>query len=175
MNKLLLPLSVLLAAALFLAAVMADRPAGPEAGIFPMAEEITAARILPGGEEEGTGSPVDLNLPDDDKNRLEIARIVYWLSIGTLQGGLSRQPLPSGGPEQLVMETADGTVLTLTNAVDRIAIPAKDSWLSTGVSVPQTVNVRINELAGRITAPDLKRWMEEELPRRIEESRKTPQ
>ncbi|AFC32904.1 hypothetical protein PM3016_6270 [Paenibacillus mucilaginosus 3016] len=175
MNKLLLPLTVLLGAALFLAGVMADRPGSPEAGVFPMAEDITAARMIPGGEEEGAQSPVDLNLQHDDKNRLEIARILYWLSVGTLQGGLSRQPLPSGGPEQLVMETADGTVLTLTNAVDRIAVPAQDSWLTTGVSVPQTVNVRINDMAGRITAPDLKRWMEEDLPRRIEESRKAPQ
>ncbi|MCZ8519244.1 MULTISPECIES: hypothetical protein [Paenibacillus] len=176
MNKTLLLLAVLAASALLWAGIAADRHVQAPASIFPAAQNVTAARLVSGSGEEGIpGSSAELDLQLHDANRLELARILYWLSQGTLQGGFNRSPLPSGGPHQLIMETVDGTRLTITNAIDRIAIPTGDSWISTGVSVPQTVNVQMNDKTARITAPDLKRWMEETLPKRMEESRQEPE
>jgi hypothetical protein len=136
---------------------------------FPGIEEVVSASLVIGGPPDPNKQPIQMDL-NNNMQKLTVAKIIYWLSHAAYIGPAQNQFMSKGGgPSVFVIESKDGKLIRIYDAVDPISILISNGGMVTGVSVSEQVTISYDNKTVRIKSPDLKRWIETDMSKTIED------
>lgn len=141
----------------------------------PAIEDVVSAAIDIGGPPEPNIQPIQMEM-NNNMQKMTVAKIIYWLSHAEYIGPSRNQFISNGGgPNEFVMKTKDGKLISIFDAVDPISIVVSNGWMATGVSVSDQVTITYDNKILRLKSPDLKRWIETDMSKIIEDRIKEQQ
>jgi hypothetical protein len=114
---------------------------------FPHVNDVSSVMIVRENKE-----PVQLQ-------KIEAAKILYWLSHAEYVGPAKHDPFLSRGAAYTVIKAKDGRTFTVTSAIDIISMNEGDFELETGISVYNQITVGIDHRRLRYIAPEMKQWL----------------
>lgn len=142
---------------------------------FPDIEDVVSAEIDIGGPPHEDIQPIQIDL-NNNMQKIIIAKIIYWLSHAEYIGPPRNQLIShDGGPNEFVMKSKDGKVIRIIDAFDPISIVISNGWMTSGVSVNDQVTITYENKSLRLKSPDLKRWIETDMNKIIEDRFKEQQ
>lgn len=74
-----------------------------------------------------------------------------------------------GGPNVLVMKTRFGKTLTIVDAVGSVTVKVPNGWMNASVSISDQVTVAYLNKIMRLKAPDIKKWIESDMNKLIQD------
>lgn len=135
----------------------------------PAIEDVVLAAIDIGGPPGPNKQPIQMEM-NNNMQKMTVAKIIYWLSHAEYLGPPRNQfTSHGGGPNEFMMKTKDGKVISIFDAVDPISIVVTNGWMATGVSVSDQVTIAYENKILRLKSPDLKRWIETDMSKIIED------
>lgn len=163
-------LVIILLALTFGAALYQDNQKKKERSVeLPAIEDVVSAAIHIGGPPAPKKLPIQLDL-NNNMQKITVAKIIYWLSHAENMGPSLNQFIShGGGPNEFVIKTRDGKLIRIFDAVDPISIVISNGWMTTGVSVNDQVTISYGNKILRLKSPDLKRWIEIDMSKIIED------
>ncbi|MDQ0896434.1 MULTISPECIES: hypothetical protein [unclassified Paenibacillus] len=142
---------------------------------FPTIEDVISAEIDIGGPPGPNKEPIQMDL-NNNMQKITVAKITYWLSHAEFVSSARNQSVSfGGGPNQFVMKTRDGKSIGIVDAFDSISIEVPNGWMATEVSVSDQVTISFENKVFRLRSPDLKRWIETDMNKIINDRLKEPQ
>lgn len=142
---------------------------------LPAIEDVVSGEIDIGGPPGPNKQPIQMDL-NDNMQKLTVAKIIYWLSSAEYIGPTRNQFIShGGGPNEFVMKSKDGKLISIFDAVDSVSTAISNGWMVTGVSVSDEVTISNDNKILRLKSPDLKRWIETDMSKLIEDRLKEQQ
>jgi hypothetical protein len=136
---------------------------------FPNIENVASAVIDIGGPPSPNKESIQIDL-SNNMQKITVAKIIYWLSHSEYIGPAQNQFFSKGGgPNEFVMKTKEGKSIGIVDAFDRISIVIPNGGMSTGVSVSDQVTISYDNKMIRFKSPDLKRWIETDMSKIIDD------
>jgi hypothetical protein len=108
--------------------------------------------------------------------KITVATILYWLFNSEYVGTANDQFISmGGGPNELIIKTSDGKTLTIVDAIGSVSVKEPNGWMTASVSISDQVTVMYQHKIMRLKAPDMKKWIESDMNKLIEDTLKARQ